>query len=88
MKISPFFAGPPRRRPTGAWRSALLTECLTAALPDAAGHMAANIKRDGCLASTPLVWNDTESGRLIVLSGNHRTLAAIEAGLRTIWWMQ
>ncbi|MFI1121579.1 ParB/Srx family N-terminal domain-containing protein [Streptomyces hygroscopicus] len=34
------------------------------------------------------MWNDIESGRLIVLSGNHRTLAAIEAGLEQIWWMQ
>ncbi|UXX94162.1 ParB N-terminal domain-containing protein [Streptomyces sp. AD2-2] len=47
-----------------------------------------NIERDGCLTSTPLVWNDAESGRLVVLSGNHRTLAAIEAGLSSIWWMQ
>jgi len=44
-----------------------------------------NIRRDGCLTSTPLVWNDTASGRLVVLSGNHRTLAAIEAGLVSIW---
>ncbi|WP_406303751.1 ParB N-terminal domain-containing protein [Streptomyces sp. NBC_00885] len=51
-------------------------------------RLVANIKRDGHLTSTPLVWNDTESGRRIVLSGNHRTLAAIEAGLSTIWWMQ
>ncbi|MGW7572408.1 ParB N-terminal domain-containing protein [Streptomyces sp. NPDC054765] len=51
-------------------------------------QLVANIKRDGCLTSTPLVWNDSESGRLIVLSGNHRTLAAIEAGLASIWWMQ
>ncbi|MFF4050411.1 ParB/Srx family N-terminal domain-containing protein [Streptomyces chartreusis] len=51
-------------------------------------QLVANIKRDGCLTSTPLVWNDTASGRLVVLSGNHRTLAAIEAGLPDIWWMQ
>ncbi|WP_413809662.1 ParB N-terminal domain-containing protein [Streptomyces sp. OE57] len=51
-------------------------------------QLVANIQRDGHLTSTPLVWNDTESGRLIVLSGNHRTLAAIEAGLEQIWWMQ
>ncbi|MEU0839454.1 ParB N-terminal domain-containing protein [Streptomyces sp. NPDC005962] len=51
-------------------------------------QLVANIKRDGHLTSTPLVWNDTDSGQLIVLSGNHRTLAAVEAGLRTIWWMQ
>jgi ParB-like nuclease domain len=51
-------------------------------------QLVANIKSDGCLTSTPLVWNDAESGRLVVLSGNHRTLAAIEAELPTIWWMQ
>ncbi|MGW3031215.1 ParB/Srx family N-terminal domain-containing protein [Streptomyces sp. NPDC001178] len=51
-------------------------------------QLVANIRRDGHLTSTPLVWNDVQSGRLIVLSGNHRTLAAIEAGLPTIWWMQ
>jgi ParB-like nuclease family protein len=51
-------------------------------------QLVANIKGDGHLTSTPLVWNDTDSGRLIVLSGNHRTLAAIEAGLPQIWWMQ
>lgn len=37
-------------------------------------QLVANIRRDGCLTSTPLVWNDSESGRLVVLSGNHRTL--------------
>ncbi|MFE2034228.1 ParB N-terminal domain-containing protein [Streptomyces scopuliridis] len=51
-------------------------------------QLVSNIERDGHLTSTPLVWNDRESGRLVVLSGNHRTLAAIEAGLPTIWWMQ
>ncbi|MDN0193894.1 ParB/Srx family N-terminal domain-containing protein [Streptomyces sp. S.PNR 29] len=51
-------------------------------------QLVANIKRDGHLTSTPLVWSDRDSGRLIVLSGNHRTLAAIEAGLEMIWWMQ
>ncbi|GHD98546.1 ParB/Srx family N-terminal domain-containing protein [Streptomyces alanosinicus] len=51
-------------------------------------QLVANIKRDGHLTSTPLVWNDAGNGRLIVLSGNHRTLAAIEAGLPQIWWMQ
>ncbi|MEU4028046.1 ParB N-terminal domain-containing protein [Streptomyces anulatus] len=51
-------------------------------------QLVANIERDGHLTSTPLVWNDRESGRLVVLSGNHRVLAAIEAGLPTIWWMQ
>ncbi|MFJ5029496.1 ParB N-terminal domain-containing protein [Streptomyces sp. NPDC088560] len=51
-------------------------------------QLVANIQRDGHLTSTPLVWNDAGSGQLIALSGNHRTLAAIEAGLPQIRWMQ
>ncbi|MFE7115539.1 ParB/Srx family N-terminal domain-containing protein [Streptomyces sp. NPDC057654] len=51
-------------------------------------QLVANIHRDGCLTSTPLVWNDVESGRRIVLSGNHRTMAAIEAGLERIGWLE
>lgn len=51
-------------------------------------QLVANVRRDGCLTSTPLVWKDTATGRLVVLSGNHRTLAAVEAGLEKIWWMQ
>lgn len=47
-----------------------------------------NIREDGTLTSTPLVWNDVDSERRIVLSGNHRTKAAIEAGLERIWWME
>jgi hypothetical protein len=34
------------------------------------------------------VWNDTGTGRRIVLSGNHRTMAAIEAGLTSIGWVE
>ncbi|MGW2886448.1 ParB N-terminal domain-containing protein [Streptomyces griseoruber] len=51
-------------------------------------RLVANIRADGALTSTPLVWNDSASGRQIVLSGNHRTKAAIEAGLERIWWME
>ncbi|MBC9717866.1 ParB N-terminal domain-containing protein [Streptomyces sp. TRM66268-LWL] len=51
-------------------------------------RLVANIREDGSLTSTPLVWNDADSGRRIVLSGNHRTKAAIEAGLDRIWWME
>ncbi|MEU5093766.1 ParB N-terminal domain-containing protein [Streptomyces sp. NPDC020996] len=51
-------------------------------------RLVANIRADGALTSTPLVWNDSESGQRIVLSGNHRTKAAIEAGLERIWWME
>ena len=38
-----------------------------------------NIRRDGCLTSVPLVCDD--DGKLEVLSGNHRVMAAIKAGL-------
>ena len=38
-----------------------------------------NIRRDGCLTSVPLVCE--VDGRLEVLSGNHRVMAAIKAGL-------
>uniref|UniRef100_A0AAU2V6U5 ParB/Srx family N-terminal domain-containing protein n=1 Tax=Streptomyces sp. NBC_00003 TaxID=2903608 RepID=A0AAU2V6U5_9ACTN len=51
-------------------------------------RLAANIREDGHLTSTPLVWNDAASGRRIVLSGNHRTKAAIEAGLASIFWLE
>ncbi|MER6076960.1 ParB/Srx family N-terminal domain-containing protein [Streptomyces sp. NPDC001833] len=51
-------------------------------------RLVANIRADGALTSTPLVWNDIGSGRRIVLSGNHRTKAAVEAGLERIWWME
>ncbi|WP_438491791.1 ParB/Srx family N-terminal domain-containing protein [Streptomyces asiaticus] len=51
-------------------------------------RLVANIRADGALTSTPLVWNDAASGRRIVLSGNHRTKAALEAGLERIWWME
>jgi hypothetical protein len=47
-----------------------------------------NLKRDGVLTSLPLVWNDAESGRRIVLSGNHRTKAAIAAGFEEIDWYE
>ncbi len=39
-----------------------------------------NIRRDGCLTSVPLVC-ETDDGKLEVLSGNHRVMAAIKAGL-------
>ncbi|MGR3937012.1 ParB N-terminal domain-containing protein [Streptomyces sp. BRA346] len=51
-------------------------------------RLVANIRADGALTSTPLVWNDAAGGRRIVLSGNHRTKAALEAGLERIWWME
>jgi hypothetical protein len=51
-------------------------------------RLVANIREDGHLTSTPLVWHDADSGRRIVLSGNHPTKAAIEAGLSTIFWLE
>jgi len=42
-----------------------------------------NIRRDGALTSVPFAWKD-EDGRYLVLSGNHRVMAAKEAGLTEI----
>ena len=39
-----------------------------------------NIKADGAMSSIPLCYRQ-ETGRLLILSGNHRIKAAIEAGL-------
>lgn len=47
-----------------------------------------NVKRDGHLTSAPLVWLDPATGRRVVLSGNHRTRAAIAAELETIPWLE
>lgn len=44
----------------------------------------ANIRRDGCLTSVPLVWHDVDGDRKVVLSGNHRVQASIDAGLAEI----
>ncbi len=46
--------------------------------------LVSNIARDGALTSLPLVWADRDTEREIVLSGNHRTRASIEAGLDEI----
>ncbi|PWI05016.1 hypothetical protein DIZ27_41835 [Streptomyces sp. NWU339] len=45
-----------------------------------------NIRRDGCLTSTPLIYSGDEyaEGKELILSGNHRTMAAVEAGLEEI----
>ena len=42
-----------------------------------------NIRRDGQLTSTPFLCRD-EDGKWLCLSGNHRTMAAIDAGLDEI----
>lgn len=46
--------------------------------------LVANVKRDGGLTSVPLVWRDPETGVEEVLSGNHRTMAARDAGFTEI----
>jgi hypothetical protein len=38
-----------------------------------------NIARDGCLTSVPLAWREPGQEAPLVLSGNHRVMAAIEA---------
>lgn len=44
-----------------------------------------NVETDGMLTSVPLVYEDDEgSGLFTILSGNHRVLASIEAGLTEI----
>ncbi|WDZ84051.1 ParB N-terminal domain-containing protein [Micromonospora cathayae] len=47
-------------------------------------RLVANVKRDGCLTSVPLVWHDVANDRKVVLSGNHRVMASIDAGLTEI----
>lgn len=42
-----------------------------------------NVKRDGVLSSLPFCWRKPD-GRYLVLSGNHRVMAAKAAGLETI----
>ena len=46
-------------------------------------RLVANVARDGALTSVPFACLD-EDGRYLVLSGNHRVMAAIEAGLQSI----
>lgn len=45
-----------------------------------------NVKADGCLTSVPLIYGagEYEEGRELILSGNHRTAAAVEVGLAEI----
>lgn len=43
-----------------------------------------NVRRDGVLTSVPLVYADPDTGVETVLSGNHRTQAAVAAGLGEI----
>ncbi|MEU9201927.1 hypothetical protein [Streptomyces sp. NPDC048332] len=45
-----------------------------------------NVRRDGCLTSTPLTYagGEYDEGRELVLSGNHRTMASVDADLDEI----
>lgn len=43
-------------------------------------RLTANIKKDGCLTSFPLLWEDEEK-KVHCISGHHRIRAAIKAGL-------
>lgn len=47
-----------------------------------------NLRRDGVLTQWPFVWHNQETGERIVLSGNHRVDAAIQAGLTSIDWTE
>lgn len=47
-------------------------------------RLVSNVQRDGCLTSVPFAYFDEDEDELRVLSGNHRTKAAIEAGLDEI----
>lgn len=49
-------------------------------------RLVANIAADGCLTSVPLIYGagEYEEGRELILSGNHRTAAAVEVGLDEI----
>ncbi|WP_433353408.1 ParB N-terminal domain-containing protein [Micromonospora saelicesensis] len=47
-------------------------------------RLVANVRRDGALTSTPLVWHDAATERMVVLSGNHRLMAAREVGLTAV----
>jgi hypothetical protein len=44
-------------------------------------QLIANVRRDGQLTSVPFAALDPEDGKYLILSGNHRVRAAIEAGV-------
>ncbi len=47
-------------------------------------RLSGNLKKDNAMTSAVLVYPDTASGKLVVLSGNHRVEAAILAGQQVI----
>lgn len=48
-------------------------------------QLVGNIRRDGVLTSTPFAWWDGKQYE--VLSGNHRAMAAVEAGIEQAWFL-
>ena len=46
------------------------------------------VRKDGTLQQWPFVYLDQATGERVVLSGNHRVKAAIEAGLTRIDWIE
>lgn len=63
-------------------------------------RLVSNLRQQGTLTSTPFVWKATQhepgtdtptgyaDGDLVIISGNHRVQAAIEAGITEITWLQ
>jgi len=51
--------------------------------PQTYQRLVENVRHDGCLTSVPLCYR-TEGGELRCISGNHRTKAAVDAGLEQI----
>ncbi len=50
-------------------------------------RLVANVRRDGCLTSVPLIYagaGEHAEGRELILSGNHRCNAAVDAGLTEV----
>ena len=51
--------------------------------PEQYQRLVGNVRQDGCLMSVPLLYR-TPEGTYRCVSGNHRTQAAIDAGLKEI----
>lgn len=66
----------------------LLTENARFMTHETFSRLVENIARYGVLQQWPLVWHNKETGERIVLSGNHRVEAAIQAGLDEVDWTE
>lgn len=51
-------------------------------------RLVTQVRKDGTLQQWPFVYLDQATGERVVLSGNHRVKAAIEAGLHRIDWIE